>query len=193
MDPTSKDWLRAVINAVQEPIIVIDRSYQIVDANRAASAKTGPTAAALVGRTCHAVTHKSDVPCFEHGTACPVKTLFETGLPNTVVHRHPLPDGSNVLEEIRATPLFDEDGQVAYAVEHLRDVGELLQAKAVTEELRARVSTLEGILPTCAWCKKIRTAGGEWVQMERYVADRSEAEFSHGVCPPCAEQLRPKR
>jgi PAS domain S-box-containing protein len=190
MNPSSQDWLRAVINAVREPIIVIDRAYRIVDANRAACRRPYRSAEALVGRTCHSVTHRSAVPCHEHGTPCPVKMLFETGQPTTVVHKHPLKNGTSVLEEIVATPLLDSDGRVAYAVEHLRDVGELLQTKAIVDELRAQVTTLEGLLPTCAWCKKIQTESGDWVQMERYVADRSEAEFTHGVCPDCAARLR---
>lgn len=52
--------------------------------------------------------------------------------------------------------------------------------------LRARVRTLEGILPTCSFCKDIRDEAGNWHQIEAYVASRSEARFSHGVCPHCA-------
>lgn len=56
------------------------------------------------------------------------------------------------------------------------------------QALRARVRTLEGILPTCAFCKDIRDEKGEWHQIEAYVASRSEAKFSHGVCPDCANE-----
>jgi hypothetical protein len=55
-----------------------------------------------------------------------------------------------------------------------------------TQALRARVRTLEGILPTCAFCKDIRDEKGNWHQIEAFVASRSEARFSHGVCPGCA-------
>lgn len=54
--------------------------------------------------------------------------------------------------------------------------------------LRARVRTLEGILPTCSFCKDIRDEEGNWHQIEAYVTSRSEARFSHGVCPHCAEK-----
>jgi len=54
-----------------------------------------------------------------------------------------------------------------------------------TQALRARVRTLEGFLPTCAYCKDIRDEDGTWHQIEAYVASRSEARFSHGICPPC--------
>ncbi len=57
-----------------------------------------------------------------------------------------------------------------------------------THALRARVRTLEGILPTCCFCKDIRDGEGNWHQIEEYVGSRSAARFSHGVCPKCAEE-----
>jgi hypothetical protein len=59
---------------------------------------------------------------------------------------------------------------------------------AAIQALRARVRTLEGILPTCSFCKDIRDEDGNWHQIEAYVTSRSEARFSHGVCPGCAEE-----
>ena len=56
-----------------------------------------------------------------------------------------------------------------------------------TQALRARVRTLEGILPTCSFCKNIRDEEGHWHQMEAYVAKRTEARFTHGVCPQCTD------
>jgi hypothetical protein len=49
------------------------------------------------------------------------------------------------------------------------------------------VKRLEGILPTCAYCKRIRDDRGQWQQFELYIRDRSDAEFSHGICPECRE------
>jgi hypothetical protein len=57
-----------------------------------------------------------------------------------------------------------------------------------TKALRARVRTLEGLLPTCAYCKDIRDETGDWQQIEEYVASRSEARFTHGICPKCVTQ-----
>ncbi len=59
------------------------------------------------------------------------------------------------------------------------------------EEALSRVKTLSGLLPICASCKKIRNDKGQWEQMEMYIRDRSEAEFSHGICPECAAKLYP--
>lgn len=51
--------------------------------------------------------------------------------------------------------------------------------------LQADVRKLEGLLPICSYCKKIRGTDDSWQQIESYVAQRSEAEFSHGICPEC--------
>jgi len=53
------------------------------------------------------------------------------------------------------------------------------------------VKTLQGLLPICTSCKKIRNDKGYWVQIERYISDHSEVEFSHGICAECARKLYP--
>ncbi len=61
-----------------------------------------------------------------------------------------------------------------------------------TRSIVRRLKHLEGFLPICASCKKIRDNEGNWQQMEDYIRDRSEAEFSHGICPQCARKLYPE-
>ena len=51
-----------------------------------------------------------------------------------------------------------------------------------------RVKQLEGIIPICMYCKKIRDDQDGWNQLERYISDHSEAKFSHGICPHCEEE-----
>jgi hypothetical protein len=53
------------------------------------------------------------------------------------------------------------------------------------------VKVLHGLLPICSYCKKIRDVHGYWEQIERYIAARSEADFSHGLCPDCGEKHFP--
>lgn len=54
--------------------------------------------------------------------------------------------------------------------------------------LQSEVKKLEGLLPICVFCKKIRDDGNEWQPVEGYIAQRSEADFTHGICPVCAHQ-----
>lgn len=66
----------------------------------------------------------------------------------------------------------------------------VLEAKAKELELAlANLKTLRGLIPICASCKKMRDDEGYWHQVEAYVAKHSHAEFSHGICPHCADKL----
>lgn len=58
-----------------------------------------------------------------------------------------------------------------------------------TKKLFQRITFLEGIVPICSFCKKIRDENGEWQQMETFISERTDAEFSHGICPDCAEEF----
>jgi hypothetical protein len=57
------------------------------------------------------------------------------------------------------------------------------------DEAMAKIKVLDGLIPICAHCKKIRDDKGYWRQLEEYINKHSEATFSHGVCPECAEKL----
>jgi ligand-binding sensor domain-containing protein len=59
------------------------------------------------------------------------------------------------------------------------------------DDALARVKVLRGLLPMCAWCKKVRDDRGYWNQIEAYLAQHSEADFSHGICPDCARRISP--
>jgi YesN/AraC family two-component response regulator len=66
-----------------------------------------------------------------------------------------------------------------------------LEREKLIGELRkalAEIKTLYGILPICLECKKIRDEKGSWIQMESYISQHTEADFSHGYCPECAEK-----
>lgn len=68
------------------------------------------------------------------------------------------------------------------------------ERKKLIRDLRealSRVKQLGGLLPICANCKKIRDDNGYWKQIEAYIRDHSEADFSHGICPDCAAKLYP--
>ncbi len=60
------------------------------------------------------------------------------------------------------------------------------------QETLSEVKTLRGFLPICANCKNIRDDKGYWTQIETYISDHSEAEFSHSICPKCAKKLYPE-
>lgn len=57
-----------------------------------------------------------------------------------------------------------------------------------TRELQSRVKMLEGMLPICSFCKKIRDDKQQWHRLEKYIESQTDAYFSHGVCPECSNK-----
>jgi PleD family two-component response regulator len=72
-------------------------------------------------------------------------------------------------------------------LKYQRDILELRTREL--EKALAEIKVLQGIIPICAACKKIRNDQGYWQQLEIYIRDHSEAEFSHAICPGCAKEL----
>lgn len=84
---------------------------------------------------------------------------------------------------------WEEGGNAAITALVLGGFAHLAHMNAIqTRALEREVRVLEGLLPICSFCKKIRDADGNWQPLERYIGERSEARFSHGVCPGCARE-----
>jgi integral membrane sensor domain MASE1 len=54
----------------------------------------------------------------------------------------------------------------------------------------AEIKTLRGLIPICAWCHKVRDDAGFWQQLEKYLDEKTDATFSHSICPTCTERAR---
>jgi GAF domain-containing protein len=77
----------------------------------------------------------------------------------------------------------------------VRQVMALLELRRVSARLADalnHVKTLQGLLPICAWCKRIRDDAGYWAEVEAYFHKHTGADFTHGICPECFEKVRPK-
>ncbi len=81
---------------------------------------------------------------------------------------------------------------VEYRRAHKRFLAEREKLIADLQGALSKVKLLSGFLPICASCKKIRNDKGYWTQVEEYIRDHSEAEFSHGLCPECAKRIYPQ-
>lgn len=88
-----------------------------------------------------------------------------------------------------------DDRLVARAIRYAVERREILRERErLIEQLQAalaQVKRLSGMLPICWHCKKVRDDKGYWNQIESYIREHSEAEFSHGLCPECAKELYP--
>jgi hypothetical protein len=94
-------------------------------------------------------------------------------------------------KKLVAVVMFDitERKQLENALDIEKEESEkLIEKLKVSME---NVKALSGLLPICAHCKHIRDDEGYWHQVEVYIRDRTEAEFSHGICPKCMKELYP--
>ena len=115
------------------------------------------------------------------------------------VYKLLLKDGGIVwLKDVAVVKAFAKDG-VNLALGTLTVVSKEMAAEARCEKLLnelqnalEKIKTLNGLLPICAKCKKIRDDEGYWIQVEDYIRKHSKAQFSHGLCPDCAHELYPE-
>jgi len=106
--------------------------------------------------------------------------------------------GKRIQVSLTVSPIRDEVGHIVGASAAARDITERKRAAEERERLvtdlqaaLSKVKLLSGFLPICAVCKKIRNDHGYWEQVEIYIRDHSEAEFSHAICPDCFRELYP--
>lgn len=99
---------------------------------------------------------------------------------------------NRMSENIRDNTEFLE-GRVAERTAELNEANrELNEHARQLEEALARVRTLQGMLPICSHCKKVRDDKGYWEKIEHYIYQQTGTEFSHGICPECAHKLYPE-
>jgi PAS domain S-box-containing protein len=104
--------------------------------------------------------------------------------------------GGTIWLEVSSAGVYDPSGKFMGILCTGHDISERKAAEEkrnkLIDELRDaldKIKILTGLLPVCAYCKKIRNERDDWEEMEVYIRDRSEADFSHGVCPDCLGRL----
>jgi len=107
-------------------------------------------------------------------------------------------DGGIHIVEVTASHVTSGSGKLVGRMASFIDITKRKEVESERESLIAKlqdaidkIKTLRGIIPICASCKKIRDDQGYWNQIESYVKDHSEADFSHSLCPDCAKRLYP--
>jgi len=122
------------------------------------------------------------------------QSVDETGYHFETVHRRK--DGSLYDVEISANGAVYRGKKLIFCV--CRDITERKRAeeerKRLIDELQtalSEVKTLQGIIPICTQCKKMRDDNGYWQRVEKYIQERSDVLFTHGICDDCARQIYP--
>ncbi|MGM0578133.1 MAG: PAS domain-containing protein [Myxococcota bacterium] len=156
--------------------------------------------AELTGRSAYTLFHPEDLEIIRASH----EGILERSETSAVAYRIRRKDGRYVWFETTSRTIRDpETGEVRHIITVSRDVtvrkeAELERARfarelevknAELERALAEVKRLGGLLPICASCKSIRNDEGYWEEVETYVRNRSEASFSHGICPACMASL----
>lgn len=195
----TKHMLEDIAHGVTDSILLLSKDYKVLWANDEALKQTGLLMSELIGNYCYKATHGRETICEAPDDPCPVCELLETGKPRTEVHEHVDKIGNKISVEVTAYPVRDGTGEIARFVHIAKNITERnkleQERKKLISELQdalAEIRTLKGIIPICASCKKIRNDKGFWEQTEAYISRHSDAEFSHGVCPECAQKLYPR-
>ncbi len=125
--------------------------------------------------------------------------FFSTGYCKDVEYQFIKKNGEIMDTLLSAIAERDKDNNIIKSFAVIDDITERKKVEEDRERLihelknaLAEVKTLSGLLPICSSCKKVRDDNGYWNQIEIYIKDRSDADFSHGICPDCAVELYPK-
>ncbi|UCG17038.1 MAG: sigma 54-interacting transcriptional regulator, partial [Phycisphaerales bacterium] len=139
----SRTFLQTIIDGIPEAVLVIDRDYRVVLANRATRELAGLEDPLARDAHCYEVSHGRDSRCTGTEHPCPLHEVVATKDPVTVTHTHLDRDGNEIIVEILAAPIFDTSGEVVQIVESCRDITERRAAEAKLEEAFDEITRLK--------------------------------------------------
>jgi len=184
-----KATLKSVLNNTQSVITRLDRQYRILYMNSAVELFIGVPVSQIIGRKFSELSavlvhsgsfEKAVGEVFETGRECHIETdrLVNGQLTNFITH---------------ITPEFDENGEFETV---LGVTFNITKVKATEKQLRsalAEIKRLQEILPICSYCKSIRDDQDYWHTVEHYITSKTDAKFSHSICPDCYEvEVKPQ-
>ena len=186
---------RALFDNAADVIAIVDTEGNLLELNDVFGVKSGYDREKIIGKNFI----KSGI--LTASSTAKAALLFEEILAgkqsSTLEIESIRKDGRIVPYELKAALIKKNDKIVAVQA-ILRNISErkqmyakLVQEKEKLKEALEKVKTLSGLIPICSNCKKIRDDQGYWNQVEKYVTEHSEAQFSHGICPECAKKLYP--
>ncbi len=196
----SEKKLNSITSNMAEGIYVLDNQGKIIFMNPEAERLLGWTMAELNEKQPHDLFHfrRADgtpLP-FEE---CNMHKVISSGerfsSRDEVFVRK---DGTVFPISVVSSPIM-EGGKITGSVTAFQDITESKSAQAERETLihelqdaLSKIRTLSGLLPICAWCKKIRDDKGYWKKVEVYIQDHSDVSFTHGICPECLKKISPE-
>ncbi len=203
------DFAENLLKNCAVAIFVIDVDHQVIFWNQACEELTGISASEVMGTKNHWMAfYENPRPCLsdmildgreeeivQHYGNYKKSVLLNEGIHSEGWFSGSIGDNKRYVF-VDAAPVHDRNNRLLGAVESLQDLTEnkLLEdeREKLISDLRhalGRIKTLNGLLPICAICKKIRDDKGYWNKLENYLEAHSGAEFQHCLCPACEEKF----
>lgn len=177
-----------LIETMEDAWLVWDAKLRLVDLNPAARALLNAPRHNVVGR-----------PAVEILAQRPDMLNFLQQPNNVTAEISVKRQDTRHYYDLRISLLRNKSGGLAGRLAVLREITRRKQVEQEREQLvealkqsLVQVKTLQGLLPICSNCKKIRDDAGHWHHVEEYIQTNSDAEFSHGICPECKKTLYPE-
>jgi PAS domain S-box-containing protein len=187
-----EEQYRSMVESTDDSIYLVNREYEYLFMNKQHISRLGVAESSYLGKK-YGEFHSPD----ENNTFVEkIDQVFRSGVSLQYQHRS-LRNGKYFLRTL--SPIKDEHGMTTAVNIISKDVNELKKAeferdKIIFElqEALTQIKTLKGLIPICAWCKKIRDDSGYWKQLESYLQEHSEADFTHGMCEECFKTMHEK-
>lgn len=191
LEYSTRQWSNT-FDAISDFVSVHDKDMRFLRVNKALATYVGKEPEELIGRYCYEVMHNRKSPW----PNCPHVKAIEK---NEVITEEIDDPHIGIPLLVTCSPFFHDDGSLLGSVHIARNISQQKKSEnerealiAKLQEALSKVKQLSGIIPICASCKQVRDDKGFWNQVEMYIRDHSEAEFSHSICPKCAKKLYPE-
>ncbi len=191
-----RNFLSAILETTNALIAVLDAQGRILRLNRAIEQLTGFTTLESVGTLFWELfLPPGERPLFSARCVASHSKGFTFEAQSRLRAR----SGPEYEVLWSGSAIMGDDGDLEFIIVTGIDITALKQAEQEKERLiedlqaaLANVKTLRGLLPMCSSCRKIRDDHGYWQQVEEYIKEHFDADFTHGICPDCARRLYPE-
>jgi len=189
----SRASLESIFNSAI-PLCITNMDFEIVQANSAYYDIFGRPALLSDRQKCFESRPNDDC----HTAMCPITRITEGEAEVICDMKKQDRNKREMTFIVTARPYLNPQKERIGIVESFQDITKRKLAEDAKEELiiglqdaQEEVNLLSGLLPICASCKNIRDDKGYWNKIESYISNHSKVEFSHGICPSCAQKLYP--
>ncbi len=179
-----------ILDTIADGVYFVTLDRKIGFWSKGAENITGYSSAEAVGRACYEdfLKHEDEKGHILCDSGCPIMVIAETKKPlqrNLFLRKK---DGSRLLVEEHISPLYG-DNTLEGVIITFRDISLFSGLRP----FQLKMHKMKRLIPICGWCKKIRNEDDEWEQLEAYLTDLGLGDFTHSMCPACAEKIFSKR